>query len=166
MTRCHAVKAQQNAGPFVANLNAPPVAPLLDPNHNPSPSDIVGNGECVSACKKFAGLEGTSTSQWRAGEPVVIDGKINPNIKPGTAIATFDSNGRYPGQDDPHKNSGIFLGAGVMGGPGSARILDQWPAYASNPAHPPQPRDMRYYADPTHDVSNNSHAYYVIMLAR
>jgi hypothetical protein len=96
----------------------------------------------------------------------VIDGKINPKIKPGTAIATFDKKGHYPGSGDPHKNSGIFLGPGLFTGPGGIQILDQWPAYPPNAAHPPQPRDMRYYGDPAHDVSNNSHAYYVIILAR
>ena len=143
-------------GPFVADLKSKEIAPLLDPNHKSSNSDIVGNGECVAACKKFAGLEGTSTDQWRAG-PKVVDDK---NIKPGTAIATFDSKGRYPGKDQD-KNSGIYLGRGVNG---SIWILDQWPARAGTgqQAHPPQPRELRPSGS---TVSNSSNAYYEILVA-
>lgn len=143
-------------GPFIADLNSPEIAPLLDPNHKPSNSDIVGNGECVSACKKFAGLEGTSTDQWRAG-PKVVDDK---DIKPGTAIATFDSNGRYPGKGKD-KNSAIYLGRGANG---SIWILDQWPARpgTQQQAHPPQPREL---LPGRANVSNDSNAYYVIFVA-
>ena len=70
--------------------------------------------------QEVLGLEGTNTDQWRAG-PQVTTGK---DIKPGTAIATFDSNGHYPKGDQP-KHSGIFLKKGTNG---SIWILDQWPA--------------------------------------
>jgi len=143
-------------GPYVADLKSKEIAPLLDPNHKPSNSDIIGNGECVTACKKFAGLEGPSTDQWRAG-PKVVDDK---DIKPGTAIATFDSKGRYPGKDQD-KNSGIYLGRGTNG---SIWILDQWPARpgTAQKAHPPQPRELRPGGS---NVSNNSNAYFVILVA-
>lgn len=69
---------------------------------------------------------------------ITVNGKltINPAVKPGTAIATFVDR-HYPGDGDPRKNSGIFLGPAVLGPAGSIRILDQWP---SSPG--PRPRDM------------------------
>lgn len=135
-------------GPYVADLNSRQIAPLLDPNHKQSNSDVVGNGQCVSACKKFAGLEGSNTRQWRAGPKVANNG----NIKPGTAIATFDSSGHYP--IGPEKNSGIYLGPGTKG---SIWILDQWPGHA------PEPREVVF--DNNRSPSNNSNAYSVIYVA-
>ena len=86
-------------GPYTADLHSPEIAAPLDPNHKSSNADVVGNGQCVTACSKFSGVTG-DTSQWKA-TPTVAD---NSDIKPGTAIATFDSNGRYPTGAD--KNSG------------------------------------------------------------
>jgi hypothetical protein len=140
-------------GPYVADLKSKQIAPLLDPNHQPSDKDIVGNGQCVSACSKFSGVTG-DTKLWRAGAGVADNG----DVKPGTAIATFDSNGRYPTGKD--KNSGIYLGPGTKG---SIWILDQWPAHDPNPAHPPQPREL--LNDNARGVSNNSNAYHVILVA-
>ena len=147
---------QTLSGPYVADLKSPAIAPLLDPNHKPSQSDVIGDGECVTACKKFSGLEGTSTSQWRAGPQVTTD----KDVKPGTAIATFDSNGRYPKGDQP-KNSGIYLGRGTNG---SIWILDQWPARSGTGQkdHPPQPREL--LTDNSRGASNNSNAYHVILV--
>jgi RHS repeat-associated protein len=139
-------------GPYVADLKSKQIAPLLDPNHRPSDKDIVGNGQCVSACSKFSGVTG-DTKRWRAGASAAD----NSDIKPGTAIATFD-NGRYPSGKD--KNSAIYLGPGTKG---SIWVLDQWPAHASNPAHPPQPREV--LSDNARGVSNNSNAYHVILVA-
>jgi hypothetical protein len=140
-------------GPYVADLKSKNIAPLLDPNHKPSDSDIIGNGQCVIACSKFSGVTG-DTKRWRAGADVADNG----DIKPGTAIATFDSNGRYPSGKD--KNSGIYLGPGTKG---SIWILDQWPAHAPNPAHPPQPREV--LNDNTRGASNNANAYHAILVA-
>ena len=96
---------------------------------------------------------------------VHADGTLNSDVKPGTAIATFDANGRYP-SGPVAKNSGVFLGPGVSSGRGSIRIMDQWNAHPPHPAEPPQSRDVRFYQDPTRDVSNNSNAYYVIIVPR
>ena len=145
-------------GPFVADLKSPQIAALLDPNHKPSTSDIVGpNGECVDLTKKFSGMGPyVDTSLWRAGPTKVVDDK---DIKPGTAIATFDSKGHYPKGDVP-KNSGIYLGRGANG---SIWILDQWPARPAvgQRVNPPQQRQLlpnQPYA------SNNANAYYVILV--
>jgi hypothetical protein len=83
------------------------------------------------------------------------------DIKPGTAIATFDNQGRYPGEGQ-NKNSGIYLGRGVNG---SIWILDQWPArpLVGQKVHAPQPREL--LTDGRRGASNNSNAYYVILVA-
>lgn len=150
-----AQSAQNNnlKGPYVADLKSKEIAPLLDPNHKPSDKDIVGNGQCVTACSKFSGVTG-DTKRWRAGEGVAD----SRDIKPGTAIATFDGNARYPSGKD--KNSGPYLGPGTKG---SIWILDQWPAHSPNSAHPPQPREV--LNDNTRGASNNANAYHVILVA-
>jgi len=110
-------------GPYIADLKSPEIAPLLDPNHKPSDKDVVGpNGECVDLTKKFSGMGDVSAKhQWYPGEKVP-DAK---DIKPGTAIASFDGKGRFPSESG--WNSGIYLGRGTNG---SIWILDQWPGHA------------------------------------
>lgn len=55
-----------------------------------------GNGECVDLIKEYVpGLKGRSTASWRAGEWVMEAGS---SIRKGTAIATFNQDGRYPQQ--------------------------------------------------------------------
>lgn len=93
------------------------------------------------------------------------DGTINSAVKPGTAMATFDANGQYP-RGRVEKNSGVFLGPAVLGGSGSVRVMDQWNAHPPNPANPPRSRDVRFNANPTRDLSNNSNAYHVIIVPR
>lgn len=71
-----------------------------------------GSGECVDLIKALVpGLIGQSTQMWKKGAYV----KGVPNLRPGTAIATFGPNGRFP-----HANTGqhaaIFVahaGAGI-----------------------------------------------------
>ena len=71
-----------------------------------------GSGECVDLIKALVpGLIGQSTQTWKKGAYV----KDVPNLRPGTAIATFGPNGRFP-----HANTGqhaaIFVahaGAGI-----------------------------------------------------
>ena len=133
---------------------------ILDPVHPSRPGPIGNPSECVIACRHYArGLP--DHTRWRKGIPVVISVNgvlmINPAVKPGTAIATFVGN-RYPGDEDVHKNSGIFLGPALTGPPGSIRILDQWPGSPG-----PRARDMwpsGGYGD--WDRSNHSVDYSVI----
>jgi RHS repeat-associated protein len=149
-------------GPFVADLKSPEIAPLLDPNHKPSDKDFIGpNNECVDLTKKFSGMGNfVDTSLWRAG-PKVVDDK---DIKPGTAIATFNTTGKnkghYPKGDVP-KNSGIYLGPGVNG---SVWILDQWPARPQIGQKGNSPRERELLPNAPY-ASNNSNAYFVIMVA-
>ena len=129
------------------------------------PMSLVGSGECVALTSHLTGVT-EHTASWRQGPKVVnADGTINDAVKPGTAIATFDSSGHYrhgPGA----KNSGVFLGPGIYSGKGSIRIIDQWNAHPPNPANPPQSRDVRFYNNAIADVSNNANAYYVIIVPR
>jgi RHS repeat-associated protein len=134
---------------------------------NPLPGPLGGCEQCVCATSYFSGVT-TDTSQWIQGDPVVIDGKVNPNIKENTAVATFDENGRYfPASD--HKNSGIFRGTRSGDAPGAFHILDQWPTVRDKNGNevrkfsPAQERPVR----PTGTwPSDNSNAYYVITVPR
>ena len=124
---------------------------ITDPAHPLPP--LVGNGQCVTACKHFSGIT-APTGDWREGAAASGNG----SLPIGTAIATFGSNGRYPTGDD--KNSGIYMGQTKNGG---ILILDQWPAHpvSGTPAHPPQIREMRLNSN---DMSNSAAAYHVIIV--
>jgi RHS repeat-associated protein len=125
---------------------------ITDPAHPLPP--MIGNGQCVTACKHFSGIT-APTTDWRQGAAVANNG----SIPIGTAIATFGSNGRYPTDGD--QNSGIYMGPGQNGG---VLILDQWPAHPASgtPDHPPQIREMRYSDGRT--LSNSAEAYHVIIV--
>jgi hypothetical protein len=107
----------------------------------------------VTATKELAGLEGTSTDQWRGGPPVVNNKDIK-DIKPNTAIATFDQNCRYPQSGD--RNSGIYLTNGTNG---TVWILDQF----NHPSHPPHPRRLPLHSP--NGCSNEASRYSVIYVA-
>jgi putative transposase len=174
---CQAQQAAQNAqqaaqqtsgrqsdGSYIADPSK--VDPIVN-LANPLPGPLGGCEQCVCATSYFSGVT-EDTSQWTKGDPVVIDGKVNPNIKNNTAIATFDENGRYFPISD-HKNSGIFRGASSGNAPGTFTILDQWPTVKDQngnvvrPFSPAQERPVR----PTGTwPSDNSNAYYVITVPR
>jgi RHS repeat-associated protein len=158
---------QHNAPhPYVAPIGpGTEIGSILDLTHPSNPGPITSptdpDGQCVTACRHYEqGLP--DHTQWTQGVPVVIsvNGKltINPAVKPGTAIATF-VDGRYPGDEDLHKNSGVFLGTGNWGPAGSMQILDQWPGSPGPRSRPVFPISRRGEAD----RSNSSTAYYVIM---
>ena len=75
----------------------------------------VGNGHCVRFVQVAAGLP--HTSQWRAGVRV----RGNP-VAAGTAIATFDPNGRYGNHTDGRSHAAIL----VEERPGGLLVWDQW----------------------------------------
>lgn len=134
------------------------IGKILDLIHPSNPGPI-GNGECVVACRQFS--KAPPHWMWTAGEKVIIivngTEANNPKVAPGTAIATF-VNGRYPGNNDPHKNSGIYLGPGLTTNSGGFRILDQWPGSPG-----PRPRDIIFRGS-SPDRSNNANDYYVIIV--
>lgn len=76
----------------------------------------VGSGECVPLVQRATGAP--STTEWRRGEPV----QGNPTLAPGTAIATFDSNGRYGNHTNGSSHAAIYLGQDADG----IRVIDQW----------------------------------------
>jgi hypothetical protein len=95
------------------------------------PKGVVGQGECVDLVKSATGLG--QTGSWKQGASVVG----NPNIKPGTAIATFDGKGNYDGHNSAGKShTAIYLGPSTKF-PGGIRVYDQWDG---QPAHE---RDLR-----------------------
>jgi len=84
----------------------------------------IGNGECVTACERFTGVPGPTTS-WTGGKPA---SELTDKDK-GTAIATFvkgpDGVWRYLPDAGGHKNSGTFMGPSTNG---TFWMADQWPA--------------------------------------
>jgi hypothetical protein len=58
------------------------------------------------------------TVAWKRGELV----KGNMTIAPGTAIATFDADGRYGNHTDGRSHAAIYLGQDASG----IQVLDQW----------------------------------------
>jgi len=76
---------------------------------------LVGDGQCVALVQHCAGAPHTST--WRKGESV----RGNLSVQPGTAIATFDTNGKYPNQ--AHGNhAAIYISQDSKG----ILVYDQW----------------------------------------
>lgn len=66
--------------------------------------------ECVAAVKHFA--KAPQTALWKKGKQV----KGNISIPSGTAIATFDANGKYKG------HAAIYIKQDGLG----LRVYDQW----------------------------------------
>lgn len=63
----------------------------------------VGDGECVALVQRAAGMP--LTRYWRREASV----RGNPDIKPGTIIATFDDDGRYGNHTDGTSHAAIYL---------------------------------------------------------
>jgi hypothetical protein len=79
----------------------------------------VDSGECVDIVKELVpGLKGRPTSSWRAGAWVMEAGASIPR---GTAIATFDKNGKFP-QRRTGQHAALVLR--VM--PSGIWVVDQW----------------------------------------
>jgi hypothetical protein len=75
-----------------------------------------GNGHCVALVRHASGAPVTTT--WRRGDPVQGSGAA-----PGTAIATFDRNGRYANATDGSSHAAILLAENTDG---SLEVIDQW----------------------------------------
>lgn len=121
-------------------------------------TDQVGTGECVDIIKHFVpGLKGKSTTTWRAGAWVMEAGSSIPR---GTAIATFDQDGRYP-QHHSGQHAAIVLR--VM--PSGIWVVDQWRSKAKITARLiriPPPRQQRNPDGSFSNASNNALAFRVI----
>ena len=75
---------------------------------------VVGAGHCVDFVKAAAGAP--HTAAWRPGPPV----RGNRHIPPGTAIATFESDGTY--RSEPGNHAAIYLYQDERG----IWVYDQW----------------------------------------
>jgi hypothetical protein len=79
---------------------------------------LLGDGECIQIVKmKVPGLIGISTRNWVKGESVMD----SPNLRRGTAIATFGPDGRYPTANSG-QHAALFLkhaGSGIW-------VMDMW----------------------------------------
>lgn len=75
----------------------------------------VGSGQCVAFVQTAAGAP--HTSQWRQGARV-----RGSAVASGTAIATFDPDGRYGNHTDGRSHAAIFIAELPEG----LRVWDQW----------------------------------------
>jgi plastocyanin len=75
----------------------------------------VGNGQCVAFARAAASIGHTST--WTRGDPV-----RGAKLAVGTAIATFDQDGRYSNDTHGKSHAAIYLGQDATG----IQVLDQW----------------------------------------
>lgn len=117
----------------------------------------VGSGQCVAFTQKAANMP--RTAAWRRGALV----KGNASITPGTAIATFDVDGRYGNHTDGRSHAAIYLGQDENG----IQVLDQWLGHSTDrrgdkiiTPHPVSQRTIRFNQQPRpENVGGN---YYVV----
>lgn len=96
-----------------------------------------------------------NTSLWRTGTKV--KDALPAEIEPGTAIATFDANGRYPMTDPPGRHAAIYVSHDANG----ITVVDQW-AGGRVPKPTPGERVIAYRGPALTDWQNNGDYYYVI----
>jgi hypothetical protein len=75
---------------------------------------VIGAGHCVDFVKAAAGVP--LTAAWQEGAEV----RGNPHVEPGTAIATFESDGTYTSESGNH--AAIYLYQDDRG----IWVYDQW----------------------------------------
>ncbi len=117
-------------GPFT---QTPPVTK----QHNPDYC-----GQCVSYVTTVCPTLPVSTGAWKKGAQV----KGAPNLAAGTAIATFDTGGKYSG------HAAIYEGQNAAG----ISVVDQW---VTPPAKAIHQRVLHFGA---HGNSNNGDNFFVI----
>jgi hypothetical protein len=107
-----------------------------------------GHTECVEFIRQAAGAP--VTTSWRPGVKV---SDANPGaILRGTAIATFDSNGRYP-TDLLGKHAAIYLSQTKD----AIQVLDQWDSQ-----HEVKPRNISLKKPAGTKRSDDGKTFYVI----
>lgn len=113
----------------------------------------IGNGECVPLVQQATGAP--ATSRWHRGSAV----KGNTVIAPGTAIATFDGDGRYGNHTDGRSHAAIYLGQDARG----IHVIDQWNWRKNGRVVGHRsPHDRTIFFDPHRRPVDNGDAYYVI----
>lgn len=89
--------------------------PFIATNCEQYAGQVVGSGHCVALVREASGAP--HTSKWRRGDPV-----LGSLVAPGTAIATFEPNGRYGNHTDGRSHAAILvedLGSALL-------VWDQW----------------------------------------
>ena len=107
----------------------------------------VGSGQCVALVQATDPSVGL-TATWTQGAAV----QGNTSLQPGTAIATFNSNGQYANATNGSSHAAIYLGQNAQG----IQVEDQWSG---------QPAQIRtiYWTDPNSShAANNGSAFYVV----
>jgi len=110
-----------------------------------------GKTHCAAFVQQVTGAP--ATSLWRPGKKVK-DAKPG-EIPLGTAIATFDADGKYPTTDPPGRHAAIYLAHDQNG----IVVIDQWDGQDT-----PASRVIRYKgADQLSDWQNNGDMFYVVV---
>lgn len=89
--------------------------PFVASRHEHLIGQSVGTGHCVAFVREVTGAP--ITTQWRRGDPV-----RGGNHAMGTAIATFDNNGRYGNHVDGRSHCAVLIAENEDG----LLVADQW----------------------------------------
>ena len=81
-----------------------------------------GSGQCVALVQAASPGIGP-TRNWKCGAPV----RGNTDLRPGTAIATFNAADRYANATDGSSHAAIYLGQSERG----IQVMDQWAGSAA-----------------------------------
>ncbi len=81
-----------------------------------------GSGQCVALVQAADPGIGP-TRNWKCGPPV----RGNTDLRPGTAIATFNTANRYANATDGSSHAAIYLGQNEHG----IQVMDQWAGSAA-----------------------------------
>ncbi|MBV8492663.1 MAG: BPSL0067 family protein [Alphaproteobacteria bacterium] len=106
---------------------------------------VVPDGQCVAYVKIAA--HAPATGHWKRGALI----KDNRSVKSGTAIATFDPNGKYGSHVDGRSHAAIYLSQDKHG----LIVVDQW---VGQPVHK---RVIRFGVPGAKPV-NDGNQFYVI----
>jgi hypothetical protein len=79
---------------------------------------VVGDGHCVAYVR--AAANAPHTSLWIEGRPVY---EVADTLTPGTAIASFNRDGRYGNATDGSSHAALFVSGDEAGG---IAVYDQW----------------------------------------
>ena len=114
-----------------------------------------GDGQCVALVKRAA--HAPPTAFWRRGAVV----KGNVQLRPGTAIATFDPAGRYGNHTNGTSHAAIYLGPA----PNGIRVIDQWVDTRTKnhkPWHRPAAERTILFGQSNKAAVDNADSYHVI----